>query len=143
MKRFAYEKPARWYPPSASAAWACRTSTGPADTDEGAATLRAALDAGVTLLDTGDFYGMGHDEMLIAATLRDVPRERYLLSVEFGALRGRTGNSSASIFVPVRSRPRWPIRSSGSAPTTSTSTVPPASIPQCRSRTRSARWPTS
>ena len=55
------------------------------------ATIRAALDAGVTLLDTGDFYGMGHNEMLIAATLRDVPRERYLLSVKFGALRGPDG----------------------------------------------------
>ena len=64
---------------------------GPADADESTATLRAALDAGVTLLDTGDFYGMGHNEMLIAATLRDVPRERYLLSVKFGALRGPDG----------------------------------------------------
>ena len=64
---------------------------GPADADESAATLRAALDAGVTLLDTGDFYGMGHNEMLIASTLRDVPRERYLLSVKFGALRGPDG----------------------------------------------------
>ena len=64
---------------------------GPADADESAATIRAALDAGVTLLDTGDFYGMGHNEMLIAATLRDVPRERYLLSVKFGAQRGPDG----------------------------------------------------
>ncbi len=64
---------------------------GPADADESAATIRAALDAGVTLLDTGDFYGMGHNEMLIAATLRDVPRERYLLSVKFGAQRSPDG----------------------------------------------------
>jgi aryl-alcohol dehydrogenase-like predicted oxidoreductase len=64
---------------------------GPASADESAATIRAALDAGVTLLDTGDFYGMGHNEMLIAATLRGVPRERYLLSVKFGALRSPDG----------------------------------------------------
>jgi aryl-alcohol dehydrogenase-like predicted oxidoreductase len=64
---------------------------GPADADESTATIRAALDAGVTLLDTGDFYGMGHNEMLIASTLRDVPRERYLLSVKFGALRSPDG----------------------------------------------------
>ena len=64
---------------------------GPADKDESAATIRAALDAGVTLLDTGDFYGMGHNEMLIASTLRGVPREHYLLSVKFGALRGPDG----------------------------------------------------
>jgi aryl-alcohol dehydrogenase-like predicted oxidoreductase len=64
---------------------------GPADADESAATIRAALDAGVTLFDTGDFYGMGHNEMLIASTLRDVPRDRYLLSVKFGALRSPDG----------------------------------------------------
>ncbi len=64
---------------------------GPADTSESAATIKAALDAGVTLLDTGDFYGMGHNEMLIASTLRDVPRDRYLLSVKFGAQRSPDG----------------------------------------------------
>ena len=58
---------------------------------ESAATIRAALDAGITLLDTGDFYGMGHNEMLIAAALRDVPRERYVLSVKFGAQRSPDG----------------------------------------------------
>ena len=64
---------------------------GPSDADESTATIRAALDAGVTLLDTGDFYGMGHNEMLIAATLQGVPRQRYALSVKFGALRGPDG----------------------------------------------------
>jgi aryl-alcohol dehydrogenase-like predicted oxidoreductase len=64
---------------------------GPADADESMSTIRAALDAGVTVLDTGDFYGMGHNEMLIASTLRDVPRRRYVLSVKFGALRSPDG----------------------------------------------------
>jgi pyridoxine 4-dehydrogenase len=59
---------------------------GPADRDESIATLHAALEAGVTLLDTGDFYGMGHNEMLIAEALKG-RREQALLSVKFGALR--------------------------------------------------------
>src|SRR5579859_80604 len=60
---------------------------GPSDRAESIATIRAALDAGINLLDTGDFYGMGHNELLIAEALRGVPREEYLLSVKFGALR--------------------------------------------------------
>ncbi len=65
---------------------------GPADRQESLATLRAALDAGVTLLDTGDFYGLGHNEMLIAEAVREVPRDSYQVSVKFGTLpdaRGR------------------------------------------------------
>jgi aryl-alcohol dehydrogenase-like predicted oxidoreductase len=64
---------------------------GPADRDESIATIHAALDAGVNLLDTGDFYGMGHNELLIAEALRDRPREDFLLSVKFGAQRGPDG----------------------------------------------------
>lgn len=60
---------------------------GRADETESIATIHAALDRGVTLLDTGDFYGMGHNEMLIGRALSD-RRERALLSVKFGALRG-------------------------------------------------------
>ena len=60
---------------------------GPADEAESIATIRAALDAGVTLLDTGDFYGMGHNEMLIRDALRSVGREHVVISVKFGALR--------------------------------------------------------
>ena len=48
---------------------------GPADEAESIATIHAALDAGVTLLDTGDFYGAGHNELLIGHALRD-PRPR-------------------------------------------------------------------
>ncbi|MGA5405899.1 aldo/keto reductase [Streptomyces lavendulocolor] len=63
---------------------------GAADRAESIATIHAALDAGVTLLDTGDFYGMGHNELLINEALRTAPaavREQALLSVKFGALR--------------------------------------------------------
>lgn len=60
---------------------------GPADRAESIATLHAALDAGVTLLDTGDFYGMGHNEMLIREALCGSQRRNVLLSVKFGALR--------------------------------------------------------
>src|SRR6266481_5468332 len=64
---------------------------GPADRQESIATIHAALDAGITLLDTGDFYGMGHNEMLIAEALKGVPREKFLVSVKFGALRDPKG----------------------------------------------------
>src|SRR5579864_2615757 len=60
---------------------------GPADETESVATIHAALDAGIDLLDTGDFYGMGHNEMLIAEALKGGKRDKVLLSVKFGALR--------------------------------------------------------
>jgi pyridoxine 4-dehydrogenase len=60
---------------------------GPADRSESLATIHAALDSGATLIDTGDFYGSGHNEMLIAEALRERRREDYTLSVKFGALR--------------------------------------------------------
>jgi pyridoxine 4-dehydrogenase len=64
---------------------------GPADRAESIATIQAALDAGITLLDTGDFYGMGHNEMLIREALAGRPRESVQISVKFGALRGPDG----------------------------------------------------
>ncbi len=64
---------------------------GPSDRAESIATIHAALDAGIDLLDTGDFYGMGHNELLIAEALRRRPRGDYLLSVKFGAQRGPDG----------------------------------------------------
>jgi len=60
---------------------------GHADERESIATIHAALDRGMTLLDTGDFYGAGHNEMLIGRALQD-RRDKALLSVKFGALRG-------------------------------------------------------
>jgi aryl-alcohol dehydrogenase-like predicted oxidoreductase len=60
---------------------------GPADRQESIATIHAALDAGITLLDTGDFYGMGHNEMLVGEALRGGRRDQTVVSVKFGALR--------------------------------------------------------
>jgi aryl-alcohol dehydrogenase-like predicted oxidoreductase len=65
---------------------------GPADRGESIATIHAALDAGINLLDTGDFYGMGHNEMLIAEALRGRDRSKAVISVKFGALRDPGGN---------------------------------------------------
>ncbi|GAA3746556.1 aldo/keto reductase [Streptomyces tremellae] len=67
---------------------------GETDRPESIATIHAALDAGVTLLDTGDFYGMGHNELLINEALRTAPaalREQAVTSVKFGALRDPEG----------------------------------------------------
>jgi aryl-alcohol dehydrogenase-like predicted oxidoreductase len=64
---------------------------GAADEAESIATIHAALDAGVTLFDTGDYYGAGHNELLIGRALKD-RRERALVSVKFGALRGPDGS---------------------------------------------------
>ena len=60
---------------------------GPADRGESIATIHAALEAGITLLDTGDFYGMGHNEMLIREALAGRSRDNVQISVKFGALR--------------------------------------------------------
>ena len=64
---------------------------GTADDQESVATIHAALDAGVTLLDTGDFYGSGHNEMLIGRAIAGFPREQIQLSVKFGGLRDPNG----------------------------------------------------
>jgi len=60
---------------------------GPADEAESVATIHAALDAGIELFDTGDYYGMGHNEMLLGRALKG-RRDRAFVSVKFGALRG-------------------------------------------------------
>ena len=64
---------------------------GPADDAENVATIRAALDAGITLLDTGDFYGMGHNELLLGRVLREVPRDSVFVQVKFGGMRDPRG----------------------------------------------------
>jgi aryl-alcohol dehydrogenase-like predicted oxidoreductase len=64
---------------------------GPADRAESIATIHAALDAGVTLIDTGDFYGMGHNELLIREALEGRDRDAVAISVKFGALRDPAG----------------------------------------------------
>jgi aryl-alcohol dehydrogenase-like predicted oxidoreductase len=108
-------------------------SYGPSDRDESIATIHAALDAGVDLIDTGDFYGMGHNELLIRDALGTAGRDRVLLSVKFGALRGpgqlwggidnrpaalrnflgytlaRLGTDHVDIYRPARLDPAVPI----------------------------------
>ena len=105
---------------------------GPADRAESIATIHAALDAGVNLLDTGDFYGMGHNEMLIGRALRG-RRDSAFIAVKFGALRGpdnswsgfdlrpaalknflvytlrRLGTDYIDLYQPCRVDPRFPI----------------------------------
>jgi aryl-alcohol dehydrogenase-like predicted oxidoreductase len=72
---------------------------GPADEAESTATIHAALDAGVTLIDTGDFYGTGHNEMLVGRALRG-RRDAALLSVKFGGMRSPDGG-----WIGVDARP--------------------------------------
>src|SRR5215470_3473484 len=67
-----------------------RSWYGPGDEAEGIATIHEALERGVNLIDTGDFYGMGKNELLVGKALHD-RRDKALLSVKFGALRGPDG----------------------------------------------------
>src|SRR5712692_10267990 len=60
---------------------------GPADEAESTATIHAALEAGITLLDTGDFYGMGHNELLLRDALKGDKRDHVFIQVKFGAQR--------------------------------------------------------
>jgi aryl-alcohol dehydrogenase-like predicted oxidoreductase len=73
---------------------------GPSDEAESIATIHEAIDAGINLLDTGDFYGMGHNEMLLGRALQG-RRDRVLLSVKFGAMRAPSG-----AFIGVDGRPQ-------------------------------------
>jgi aryl-alcohol dehydrogenase-like predicted oxidoreductase len=108
-------------------------SYGPADDQESIATIHAALDAGLNLLDTGDFYGMGRGEMLLREALRTVPRERVFIQVKFGGQRDpggafighdaspvmvktslayslqRLGTDYVDLYQPARLDPRVPI----------------------------------
>ena len=73
---------------------------GPADEVESIATIHAALDAGMNLIDTGDYYAMGDNEMLIREALRGRNRDQAVISVKFGALRDPSGG-----WVGVDGRP--------------------------------------
>jgi aryl-alcohol dehydrogenase-like predicted oxidoreductase len=106
---------------------------GPADEAESIATIRAALEAGITLLDTGDFYGQGHNELLLRDALRGVDRDSVFIQVKFGAQRDpggafvgfdsspaavknslaysltRLGTDYVDLYQPARLDPRVPI----------------------------------
>jgi aryl-alcohol dehydrogenase-like predicted oxidoreductase len=56
------------------------------------ATIRHAIDLGINFLDTGDFYGMGHNELLIREAIKEVPRDKVFIAVKFGQLRDHKGN---------------------------------------------------
>ena len=75
---------------------------GPAVETESIATIGAALDAGINLLDTGDYYGMGHNELLIGKALGGRDRDQVVLSVKFGALRGPD-----LAYIGIDGRPNW------------------------------------
>lgn len=115
---------------------------GPADRSESIATLHAALDSGITLLDTGDFYGMGHNEMLIREALAGSNRDNFQISVKFGALRdpnkGFLGYDSRP--AAVKNFVTYSLQRLG------VDYIdiyrPGGSIPAYRSRTPSAPWPT-
>jgi aryl-alcohol dehydrogenase-like predicted oxidoreductase len=106
---------------------------GPADDAESIATIHAALDAGITLLDTGDFYGMGHNELLLRDALRGRSRDSVFIQVKFGGQRDpsgaflghdvspaavknslaytlvRLGTDHVDLYQPARLDPRVPI----------------------------------
>jgi aryl-alcohol dehydrogenase-like predicted oxidoreductase len=106
---------------------------GRADDAESIATIHAAIDAGITLLDTGDFYGMGHNELLLRDALRGRPRDGVFIQVKFGGQRDpsgaflgndaspnavktslaytltRLGTDHVDLYQPARLDPRVPI----------------------------------
>ncbi|CAL9382572.1 Aldo-keto reductase IolS [Nocardiopsis dassonvillei] len=90
---------------------------GPADEAESIATIHAALDAGITLLDTADFYGEGHNELLIRDALRTRAREDVVISVKFGARKQPGGAFQHGPYdttpVGVRDRLAYTLRRLG------------------------------
>jgi aryl-alcohol dehydrogenase-like predicted oxidoreductase len=73
---------------------------GPASEQESIATIHAAMDAGINLFDTGDFYGMGHNELLLHKALTGMSRDRYFIGVKFGGMRAPNG-----AFIGTDTRP--------------------------------------
>ena len=106
---------------------------GAADDAESIATVQAALDAGITYIDTGDFYGMGHNEMLLREALKGVPRDKVFIAVKFGSMRdpswkfvgddvrpaavknflayslNRLGTDHIDLYMPARVSPDVPV----------------------------------
>jgi aryl-alcohol dehydrogenase-like predicted oxidoreductase len=67
---------------------------------ESLATINAAVEAGINFFDTGDYYGMGHNELLLREAIRG-RRDKFFISVKFGALRGTNGEFSGVDTRPV------------------------------------------
>ncbi len=113
---------------------------GQADEAESIATIRAALDAGITLLDTGDFYGMGHNEMLLRDALRGVDRDSVFIQVKFGGQRDPRGAFIGHRCQPGRGQELAGLHAAAAGHRLCRP-VParPGSTRASRSRTRSAR----
>ncbi len=115
---------------------------GTADEGEAIATIHRAIELGVTFLDTADMYGWGANERLVGKAIAG-RRDQVVLATKFGNMRGPAASTSASAASRTTSarpaRRRW----SASAWTRSTSTTSTGSISRRRSRTPSARWPSS
>jgi aryl-alcohol dehydrogenase-like predicted oxidoreductase len=75
---------------------------GPADRAESIATIHAALEAGITLFDTADFYGMGHNELLLREALEGHKREGVFIQVKFGAQRDPLHESLGALDLALR-----------------------------------------
>src|SRR5271165_6516766 len=73
---------------------------GASEESESLATIHAAIDAGINLLDTGDFYGMGHNEMLLRKAIEG-RRDKVFIAVKFGALRGPDNSFNGLDMRPV------------------------------------------
>ena len=54
-------------------------------------TIHRAVDLGINLLDTGDYYGVGHNEELIRKAKKDIPRDKFFISIKFGGIRNYDG----------------------------------------------------
>jgi aryl-alcohol dehydrogenase-like predicted oxidoreductase len=114
---------------------------GPTDEAESLATIQAALDAGITLLDTGDWYGMGHNELLLREALRGRPRDQIMISVKFGVLRDPAGQVLGIDGRPAAAKTSlaYTLRRLG---TDYVDVYRPARIdPAVPSKTQWARWP--
>ena len=109
---------------------------GDSDEGESIATIHTALERGVNLIDTGDFYSLGKNELLVGRALRG-RRDQALLSVKFGALRGPDGALLGFDARPAAVKNSLAHSLSRLGVDPSTSTARPASIRRCPSRTPS------
>ena len=114
---------------------------GPADEAESIATIHEAIDQGIRLIDSGDFYGMGHNELLLREALKGGRRERVFIQVKFGTQRDPKGAFLGFDARPAAVKTAVAYSLQRLAPTTSISINPRVSIRMCRSKTPSAPSP--